>query len=165
MKLSIEALTACHEAGHALVAHLLGLTVHRAYVGPDPKMEICENDAMGATAFVHDGDWRKLVAVAAAGWSAEEMMFPGSTLDRGHDEWLITNLLQDEGFSKRQAQALIEHASEAIPTLLEPHRRTIVVIAYFLLEGGQISGRDVASLAVDESLPREYGSASRCLDL
>lgn len=153
MLLEPDRLTAIHEAGHCLTAHLLGLEVIRGFVGADPEGEIIDPDGMacGGTLFHHDDDWRKLLTVAAAGWTAEELLIPGIKADRGDDERFCHELLAREGFSAMQAGAIMERATEALAVLLQPHMGEVADIAYFLTESGQITGRDVAALALQSA--------------
>lgn len=141
-------ITAVHESGHSLAAHLAGLTVSRAFIGADPLGEVSEDDALGGVALIleDDTDWRRLLLTTVAGWAAETLCFPGIEADRGHDEGACLAMLQDAGFARHQAAELIDRASLAMVGLLSQHRPALEAVADWLERNGDIDGETVAAI-------------------
>lgn len=137
---------AAHEAGHALVGHVAGHLIERAFVGDDPESVIPADTADGATALHLTGDWRNALLIGVAGWCAEEVSFPGDTADRGHDLVFCTGLLSGQGFTDWQSDAFIELASTEVRGWLSNNRPCLDAIADWLSRHGDIDSETLAAL-------------------
>lgn len=141
-----DRLTAVHEAGHALVGHLVGHLVERAFIGVDPEGVVPASAAEGGIALRLVGDWRHAVMVAVAGWCAEEVVFPGSQADRGQDELFCRDALCQAGFSEWHSEAFIEWATSVVREQINKRRTTLEAVADWLTRNRDIDSETLAAL-------------------
>lgn len=141
-----DRITAVHEAGHALVGHLVGHLVERAFIGVDPEGAVPAGTADGGIALRLVGDWRHAVIVAVAGWCAEEVIFPGSQADRGQDEVFCRDALCQAGFSEWHSDAFIEWATAIVKDQIRVRRSTLEAVADWLTLHRDIHSETLAAL-------------------
>lgn len=137
---------AVHESGHALIAHLLGHQVERAFIGEDLEGVVPPGIAEGGVVLQLVGDWRHAVFVAVAGWCAEEVAFPGIQADRGQDADFCRETLCQAGFSECHSEILIEWASAVARDQLRVHLTALEAVADWLSRYRDIDSETLAAL-------------------
>jgi hypothetical protein len=134
--------TAYHEAGHAVLALVLGRPVQRVSVVPDRRhLGLCE---IRKAMFRPSEDWlEREILIALGGLAAEarhtgQYAWDGSARDRQYVHRLTVQRAGD-----RQAQRLERRLLARAEHLLaqEGHWRAVELIAGELLRHGAISGR------------------------
>lgn len=141
-----DRITAVHEAGHALVGHLVGHLVERAFIGVDPEGAVPAGTADGGIALRLVGDWRHAVFAGVAGWCAEEVIFPGGQADRGQDADFCRDSLLDAGFSEWHADAFVDWACAVVREQLRVHRTALEAVADWLTKYGDIDGETLTAI-------------------
>jgi len=134
--------TAYHEAGHAVLALVLGRQVHRVSVLPNHKhLGQCE---FRKGVFRPSEDWLEREILITLGGIAAEARHTGNyALDMAtHDQEYVRRLAVQRA-GNRQAERLQRRLLAKVEHLLakEGHWRAVQLIALELLRCGKISGR------------------------
>jgi ATP-dependent Zn protease len=135
--------TAYHEAGHAIMALVLGRPVERVSVRPDRhSLGVC---CFGKPVFRPSEDWlEREVLIALAGLAAEAL-HTGSYgwEEAARDLRYARGLTQQRAGNDRQAERLEKRLLAKAEHLLgkEGHRQAVERLAAELLRQGAVSGR------------------------
>jgi len=152
------AATAYHEAGHAVMATILGRKIQKVTIASahlqtgGVRLGVCEL-GKGRTKASHDAVEDE-VLILLAGMVAEAQ-FTGQycSLGASHDLRLVNRLLADRGGSERQFSRVQRRMLEKTEHLLSEtaHAKAIALVARELITRTTISGRNVRHI-VDQSL-------------
>jgi hypothetical protein len=134
--------TSHHEAGHAILAHILGLEVQEIRVNADDEgggTDVC--DCTGRLSFINQ------LALCFAGHQAQRICkclsppgHPGGLDDRVRAYQLLKDL------SRRRAKALRMDGHQRAYDLLLPQKLAIEHVAQKLMECGKLSGDEFREL-------------------
>jgi Peptidase family M41 len=156
MKVTCDEATAYHEAGHAVVALILGRPVDEVSV-------LANRDAIGVCKFGKarmrpSEDWQEREMLIALGGIAAEARHTGNYAwdAAGRDQQYVRGLAIERA-GKRRAERLQRRLLAKVEHLLahEPHWRAVVLIAQELLRRSVVSGRAVRHFF-------EQGQSSAC---
>ncbi len=142
MEPSYDEVTAYHEAGHAVVALVLGRPVHRVSVLPDrDRLGVCE---FQKGVFRPSEDWlEREILIALAGIAAEARHTGNYAWDGAARDQLYVHRLAVQRAGERRAERLQRRLLSKAEHLLaqEGHWRAVELIAAELIRRGAISGR------------------------
>ncbi len=141
--------TARHEAGHAVVAHVLGVRVHAVTIEPADgnlgkvthagTIDEATIEAMRELAphqFVEFQSIRRGVAIAVAGALAAGDM-AGCGPDFAHAQRLAMNA---HGGDERLGEAFLAYCAKFADTIVQGHQRQVGAVAAALLERKTLTG-------------------------
>ncbi|MCC6360395.1 MAG: hypothetical protein IT450_16775 [Phycisphaerales bacterium] len=146
-------ISAFHEAGHAVVAELLGVPVAEVTIDADGGGGLCRFDSLplhrsveGPTQEEQDKASRELevylagvVAAAYAGASREEN-------DGDEDDLTKVSEFVAAFFPDDDAQVVVDERIDFVTALVTIHWRAVEAIAAVLDEAGRITGSEVAAI-------------------
>ena len=155
--------TSLHEAGHAVVAHMLGIDVSRTPIATsDSALGACRMfTPFWALAGFADGQQKQLVAsylvVACAGWGAEMVIYGDAEQDASADDMRIfRETLMDSPVALVQRrdrkhvdlflQSFQERRCAAAAELLEPHRGLLYGVARLLMRKQTVETEEIHAL-------------------
>jgi ATP-dependent Zn protease len=134
--------TAYHEAGHAVVALVLGRPVHQVSILPNrAHLGICE---FGKGVFRPSEDWlEREILIALAGLAAEARFIDDYAWDGASRDLQYVRRLAVQRAGERGAERLERRLLAKVEHLLaQPaHWRAVELIAAELVRLGEISGR------------------------
>lgn len=140
----LDAATAYHEAGHAVIALALGRPVQRVSILPDEKrLGWCE---FKKGVFRPTEDWlEREILISLAGLAAEAQFTGAYALDGAVHDLKIVRRLSVQRAGERQAEKLERRMLSKTEHLLSDagHWRAVELIAAELLKNKVISGRAV----------------------
>jgi hypothetical protein len=136
--------TAYHEAGHAVLALILGRPVHEVTIRPDrERLGVCE---FGKAAIRPNEDWiEREMLIALGGLAAEARHTDNYAWDQADRDLQYVRDLAVERAGPRRAERLERRLLAKAEHLLakEGHWRAVERIAAELLRRGTVSGRAV----------------------
>jgi hypothetical protein len=139
--------TAYHEAGHAVVALILGRPVHHVSVLPSrERLGVCE---FRNPVFRPSEDWlEREILISLAGLAAEAIHTGNYGWDEASRDLVYVRKLTVQRAGERRAERLERRMLAKVEHLLaqESHWRAVELIAAALLEQGEISGRTARHL-------------------
>lgn len=147
MDLSYNPATAYHEAGHAVVALILGRPVERVSVLPD--RELAGHCRFGKSVFRPSEDWLEREMLIALGGIAAEARYTGNYAWEGaaRDQRYVESLAEQRAGARRAERLQRRLLAKAEHLLAqEGHWRAVELIAAELLRQGAISGRTARHL-------------------
>ncbi|MGH7224655.1 MAG: hypothetical protein ACRELF_15640, partial [Gemmataceae bacterium] len=142
METAYNEATAYHEAGHAVIALILGRPVQRVSVLPDGRF--AGHCQFGKSVFRPSEDWLEREILIALGGIAAEARYTGDYAWEGaaRDQRYVQELAVQRA-GERRAERLQRRLLAKAEHLLaeEGHWRAVELIAAELLRAGSISGR------------------------
>jgi hypothetical protein len=138
MRVPSRELAAYHEAGHAVIAHVLGAQVRRVTIADDS----------GSTQIRRLGHGERAILVNLAGPYAQKHYAPRSRwrsrshtgFNSGYDFDNVTNLIFHMHGTGKVAETYWRYMEAKAQALIEEHWQRIEAVAKVLLDRGVISG-------------------------
>jgi ATP-dependent Zn protease len=147
METNHDQATAYHEAGHAVVALILGRPVQRVSILPDrERLGVCE---FGKGVFRPSEDWlEREILIALAGIAAEARFTGNYAWDAAARDQQYVRRLAEQRAGESRAERLQRRLLAKAEHLLadEGSWRAVELIVAELLHLGEISGRTAAHL-------------------